>query len=75
MVTEDTKLKTLAPWKKSYDKLATILKSSDITLPTKVCIVKAIVFPVVMYDCETWPMKKSKHRRKICLKCGAGEDP
>ena len=38
-----------------------IFKSRDITLPTKVCLVKAIVFPVVMYECETWTMKKAEH--------------
>ena len=41
-------IKTLAPWKKSYDQLDSILKSRDITLPAKICIVKAVVFPVVM---------------------------
>ena len=40
-----------------------ILKSRDITLPTKVCIVKAMVFPVVMYGCESWTIKKAEHRR------------
>ena len=40
-----------------------ILKSRDITLPTKVCIVKAMVFPVVMYGCESWTIKKTEHRR------------
>ena len=45
--------KTLAPWKKSYDKLDSILKSRDITLPTKVHLVKAMVFPVVMYECKS----------------------
>ena len=48
MVTAAMKLKMLAPWKKSYEKLS-ILKSRDITLPTKVCLVKAMVFPIVMY--------------------------
>ena len=42
------KIKTLAPWKKNYDQPRRILKNRDITLPTKVCIVKAMVFPVVM---------------------------
>ena len=51
----------LAPWKKSYDKL-TVLKSRDITLLTKVHIVKAVVFPVVMYGCESWTVKKAKCR-------------
>ena len=40
-----------------------ILKRRDITLPTKVCLVKAMVFPVVMYGCESWTIKKTKHRR------------
>ena len=52
----------LAPWKKSYDQLS-ILKSRDIILPTKVCIVKAMVFSVVMYRCEIWTIKKAEHRR------------
>ena len=50
--------KTLAPWKKSYDQLS-IFKSRDITLPTKVHLVKAMVFPVVMYGCESWTIKKA----------------
>ena len=40
-----------------------ILKSRDITLPAKVCLVKAMVFPVVMYGCESWTVKKAEHRR------------
>ena len=40
-----------------------VLKSRDITLPTKVCTVKAVVFPVVMYECESWTVKKAEHRR------------
>ena len=40
-----------------------IFKSRDITLPTKVCLVKAMVFPVVMYGCESWTIKKAEHRR------------
>ena len=43
-------------------------------LPTKVGIVKAVVFPVVMYGCESWTVKKSEHRRIVPLNCGAGED-
>ena len=53
----------LAPWKKSYDKPREHIKSRDITLPTKVHIVKAMVFPVVMYGCESWTIKKAEHRR------------
>ena len=44
-------------------KLDSILESRDITLPTKVCLVKAMVFPVVMYGCESWTIKKAKHLR------------
>ena len=51
-----------APWKKSYDQLS-ILKSRDITLPTKIHLVKAIVFPVVMYGCENWTIKKAERWR------------
>ena len=43
--------------------LDSILKSRDITLPTKVCLVKAMVFPVVIYGCECWARKKAEHRR------------
>ena len=43
--------------------LDSIFKSRDITLPTKVCLVKAMVFPVVMYECESWTVKKAEHRR------------
>ena len=53
----------LAPWNKSYDQLDNILKIRDITLPTKVCLVKALVFPVVMYGCESWTIKKAEHCR------------
>ena len=52
----------LAPWKKSYDQLS-ILKSRDITLPTKICIFKAMVFPEVMYGCESWTIKRAEHLR------------
>ena len=55
--------KTLAPWKKSYDQLDSILKSRDITLPTKVRLVKAMVFPVVMYGGESWIIKKAERWR------------
>ena len=54
--------------------LDSILKSRDITLLTKVRIVKAIVFPVVMYGCESWTIKKAEHRRTDALNCGIGED-
>ena len=49
--------------RKAMTNLDSILKSRDITLPTKVCIVKSMVFPVVMYECEIWTIKKVEHRR------------
>ena len=49
--------------RKLMTKLDSILKSRDITLPTKVCLVKAMVFPVVMYGCESWTIKKAERRR------------
>ena len=51
----------LAPWKKSFSNIDSILKNRDITLPTKIDIVKAMIFPVVMYGCESWPVKKAEH--------------
>ena len=62
MVTEAKKLKDI-PWKKSYDQPRYIFKSRDITLPTKVHLVKAMVFPVVMYRCESWTVKKAESQR------------
>ena len=49
--------------RKVMTNLVSILKSRDITLPTKVCLVKALVFPVVMYGCESWTIKKAEHQR------------
>ena len=49
--------------RKVMTNLDSLLKSRDITLPTKVCLVKAMVFPVVMYVCEIWTIKKAEHRR------------
>ena len=49
-----------ALWKKSYDKPRQQIKGRDITLPTKVCLVKAMAFPVVMYECEIWTVKKAE---------------
>ena len=51
----------LLPGRKAMTNLESILKSRDITLPTKVCLVKAMVFPVVMYGCEGWTIKKAEH--------------
>ena len=47
--------------RKAMTKLDSILKSRDITLPAKVCLVKAMVFPIVMYGCESWTIKKAEH--------------
>ena len=63
----------LAPWKESYDKYS-ILKSRDIVLSAKVHIVKAMFFPVVMYGCESWTIKKAESQRIYASNCGAGED-
>ena len=54
------KLKMLAPWKKSYTNLDSICKSRNITLQTKVCRVKGMVFPTVMYRCESWTIRKAE---------------
>ena len=51
----------LLPGRKAMTNLDSILKSRDITLPTTVCLVKAMVFPVVMYGCESWTTKKAEH--------------
>ena len=73
----------LAPWKKSYDKTS-VLESRDITLPSEVCLVKAMVFPVAMYGCDSWTIKKAEHwridafelwcRRKLCESFGLQGD-
>ena len=65
MVTAAMKLKTLTPWKKVMTNLDSILKSRDITLPTKFCLVKAMVFPVVMYGCE----KSEESESEVAQSC------
>ena len=60
--------------RKAMTNLDSILKSRVITLLTKVCLVKAIVFPVVMYGCESWTIKKTEHEEFMLLNCGVGED-
>ena len=60
--------------RKAMTNLDSILKSRDITLPAKVCIVKAMVFPVVMYGCESWTIKKAECQRLMLLNCSAGEN-
>ena len=55
--------------------LDSVFKSREITLPTKVCLVKAMFFPVVMYGCESWTVKKAeRHEELMLLNCGVGED-
>ena len=56
-------IKDAAPWKKNYDKLDGVLRSRDVTLPTKVCIVKTMVSSVVTYGCESWTRKKAERWR------------
>ena len=60
--------------RKVMTKLDSIFKSRDITLPTKVHLVKVMVFPVVMYGCEIWTVKNPEHQKMMLLNCGVGED-
>ena len=60
--------------RKVMTNLDSIFKSRDIILPTKVCLVKAMVFPVVIYECESWTVKKAECPRLMLLNCGVGED-
>ena len=60
--------------RKAMTNLDSILKSRNITLPTKVRLVKTMVFPVVMYGCESWTIKKLSAEKLVLLNCGAGED-
>ena len=64
----------LAPWKKAMTNLDSILKSRNITLPTKVHLVIEMVFPVVMYGYESWTIKKAECEELMLLNCGVGED-
>ena len=59
--------------RKVMTNLDSIFKNRDITLSTKVCLVKAMVFPVVIYGCESWTIKKAEHGRMMLLNCGVGE--
>ena len=60
--------------RKAMTNLDSVLKSRHITLPTKVCLVKVMVFPVVIYGCESWTIKKAEHQRiDGFLNCGVGE--
>ena len=60
--------------RKAMTNLDSLLESRDITLPTKVHLVKAMVFPVVMYGCESWTIKKDEHKELMLLNCGVGEN-
>ena len=66
--------KCLLLGRKVMTNLDSILKSRDITLPTKVRLVKAVVFPVVMYGCESWTVRKLSAEELMLLNCGVGED-
>ena len=60
--------------RKVMNNLDSIFKSRDTTLPTKVRLVKAMLFPVVMYGCESWTIKKAECQKLVLLNCGVGED-
>ena len=60
--------------RKAMTNLDSIFKSIDITLPTKVHLVKSMVFPVIMYGCESWTIKKVETKELMLLSCGVGED-
>ena len=74
MVTAATKLKDVCSLEEVMTNLDSILKSRDITLSTKFHLVKAMVFPVVMYGCESWTVKKAELEELMLLHCGVGED-
>ena len=61
--------------RKVMTNLDSILKSGDITLPTRVRLVKAMVFPVVMYGCESWPIKKVDYKELMLFNCGLEKTP
>ena len=61
--------------RKAVTNIDSVFKGRDITLLTKARTVKAMVFPVVIYGCESWTMKKAEPQRIDSLNCGAGEDP
>ena len=63
MVTAAMKLRDLLLGRKAMTNLDSILKSRDITLPINFCLIKAMVFPAVMYGCESWTIKKAERRR------------
>ena len=74
MITAAMKLRHLLLGRKAMTNLDNVLKNRDITLLTKVSIVKAVVFPVVLYGCESWTIKEAEHGSIDNLYCGTGED-
>ena len=74
MMTAAMKLSHLLLGRKTMSNLDSILKSRDITWPSKVRLVKAMVFPVDMYGCESWTVKTAEHQRTDAFNCGVGED-
>ena len=74
MVTAAMKLRCLLLGRKVMTNLDKIVKSRDITLPTKVYIVKAMLFPLVIYGCESWTIKRLSDKELLLLNCGVGED-
>ena len=74
MVTAAVKLKDVLLGKKAMTNLDSVLKSRNITLPTKICLVKVMVFPVVMYGCESWTRRKLSAKELMLLNCGVGEE-
>ena len=74
MVTVVMKLRHLLLGRKAMINLDSILKSRDITLSTKDRLHKAMVFPIVLYGCESWTLKKADTEESMLLNCGVGED-
>ena len=74
IVTAAMKLKDAYSLEEVITNLNSTLKSRDITLQTKVHLVKAMVFPVVMYECESWTKRKLRTKELMLLNCGVGED-
>jgi hypothetical protein len=64
----------LTHWKESHDQRRQHIRSRDITLPKKIHLVKSMIFPVVMYECESWTIKKAEQKELMVLNCGVGED-
>ena len=74
MVIVAMKLKTFVPWKKSYDQTRQHIKKQRHYFTNKIHLFKALVFPVVMYGCESWTIKKAECQKWMLLNCGVGED-